>query len=120
MSKHFVTTLAEWLALPELIVPTDAQSGGKGVVYKILKVGFFGTTPAECEKKHLPTEPNLTGKCFLPTTFVQEKDGSQQLYKLPISLTEWATDFVASVHAGHKNPFPCDIEFNLREDCMYA
>jgi hypothetical protein len=46
MPKTHVTTLAEWLALPELFIPTDAQSKGKGSVYRVLKVGFFkGVSP---------------------------------------------------------------------------
>ena len=120
MPKTNVTSLAEWLVLPELFIPTDAQSNGKGAVYRVLKVGFFAATPAECEKKNLTAEPNPSGKCFLPTAFIQEKSGTQQLYRLPISLQEWATTLVALVHDGHPNPLPCEIEFGLKDDRIYA
>jgi hypothetical protein len=120
MAKPHVTTLAEWFALPELSVPTDAQSKGKGAVYRVLKVGFFAAEPNECEKKNLSAEPNPSGKCFLPTACIRNKDGSEKLYRLPISLHDWATDLVALVHAGYGNPLPCDIEFCLKEDRIYA
>src|SRR5713226_2827076 len=120
MAKNHVTTLAEWLALPELFVPTDAQSKGKGAVYRVLKVGFFAAAPEECDKTNLSAERNPSGKCFLPTAFIQQESGSQRLYRLPISLHEWATTLVALVHDGHTNPLPCDIEFCLKEDRIYA
>jgi len=120
MAKTHVTTLPEWLALPELPIPTERQSKGKGAVYRVLKVGFYAASPAECEKKNLAAEPNETGKCFLPTTLIQETDGSQRLYRLPVSLHEWATMNVALVHNGLPNPFPTDVEFCLKDDRIYA
>jgi len=119
-TKTHVTTLTEWLSLPEISVPTDAQSKGKGAVYRVLKVGFFAAAPMECEKNNLSVESNLAGKCFLPTAYIRLKDGSEKLHRLPVSLQDWATDLVAHVHAGHGNPLPCDIEFGLKEDRVYA
>jgi hypothetical protein len=118
MAKHFVTTLAEWLALPELSVP--AQSNGKGVVYKILKVGFVAASPGECAKVNLSIKPDPSGRCFVSTTLIEEKDGSQKLYRLPLSLEAWATELVAMVAVGMDNPFPCDVQFGLKEDRVYA
>lgn len=121
MPKHQVTTLAEWIALPDISVPTDSRSGGKGARYMVLKVGLFLADPNDCEKNNLSADSNNpTGKCMLPTAFIQEKDGSQKLYKLPISLQDWAIDLVALVHSGFKKPFPCNVEFGLKDDRIYA
>ena len=120
MAKTHVTTLPEWLALPELSVPTDAQSKGKGAVYHVLKVGFFAADPAECEKKNLSADSNPSGKCFLPTAFIRHKDGSEKLHRLPLSLQDWATDLVALAQVEKVKLVPCDVEFGLKEDRIYA
>jgi hypothetical protein len=120
MAKHFVATLAEWLDLPELFVPTCKGSDGKGIVYKILKVGFVPVSPAECRKANLRVKSDQAGKCFLTTVLIEEQDGSQKLHRLPLSLEDWATNLVEMVAVGMDNPFPRNVRFGLRQDRIFA
>ena len=117
--RTHVETIEEWLELPELPMPTESENED-GVIYRVLKAGYFAAKPSDCKKKNLKSEPNPTGKCFLPTTYVEEKDGTRQLYRLPISLEPWATDLVALAHMENTKLLPSEVRFGRIGDKAWA
>ena len=108
-----VSTLDQYLDLPELPIPTE------GLSCMVHKIGFYGAYPAECEARGIDAELNVqTDRCMLPTAVVT-MDGAKKFFRLPLSLADWALATVAMVHAT-KNPFPCPVKFGITEDRHYA
>ncbi|MEW6236046.1 MAG: hypothetical protein AB1656_11715 [Candidatus Omnitrophota bacterium] len=108
------TSAEEWLELPEISVPpVDSK------IYHVLKVGFALTSKQECYKLSIPAIEKEIGRCILPTCLIKNIDGKQVLHRCPLSLTEWAISTVALAQAG-MNPLPCDIEFGIMGDRVYA
>ena len=120
MSSDFVVrTIDEYLALPELPMPSVPSEEAPGRVYRVLKIGFYMATQAECEAHGLEAMPVPERQRYaLPTTVV-EIEKKKEFFRLPHSLASWAFDAVAVAHA-IKNPFPCDVEFGILRDRHYA
>lgn len=115
-----VTTVEQWLALPELPIPIVTTPRGAGRTYKVRKVGFLAAEPRDCQSHDLPVEANEFGRCPLPTCVVRQKDGNDVLYRLPHMLARWAEDLVAMAHVLGSKPLPSLVEFGLYEDRHYA
>jgi hypothetical protein len=116
-AKH-VNSIAEWLKLPEIFVPTLRNKDESGSVLAIVKVGFLAVSEAECYKMGVAAERGPGGKCVLPTAIITT-DGTSQLYRLPVELARWAFDSVALAHAG-RNVFPSNVEFGKLSGRVYA
>lgn len=119
MSQFAVLTLEEYLALPELPIPAVADERALGVVYEVHKVGFFRASREACERRQIPADyvEDADG-CLLPTVVIG-KAGRKEFYRLPVSLSEWAVQLVATAHS-IGNPLPCEVEFGILKDRHYA
>ena len=113
MAKSQVTSLREWRALPELVIPALARPTDTGTTCRVLKVGFYLARSSEVteDEKGAPRLPG--GRVLLPTIVVEHGSVSL-LSRLPIALAAWAQDAVALARE-YGNPFPADVEFFLYE-----
>jgi len=113
-----VLSISDWLALPEVRVPTLQDDTETGLVMMVVKVGFLLATEAECEAAHISAEPGPNGKFVLPTAMIQDTE-LLRLHRLPIRLAPWVFDSVAVAHAG-RNLFPSNVEFGELSGEIYA
>jgi hypothetical protein len=107
----------DWMALPEISVPTLRNENEVGSVYKVAKVGFFAGSMGDCEKLGLKIDA-IEGKCVLPTITI-DAGNQQSLCRLPVELTMWVIDCAALAKAG-RNQFPADVEFGCLHGRTYA
>lgn len=121
MANEFVvTSIEQYLALPELSMPAVPNEKAAGKNYRVHKAGFYAATEEECRRHDL--DADLTpeaGKYLLPTIVVSDDGGQKSFHRLPFSLAPWVIDAVALAHAG-ANPFPGTVEFGILKDRHYA
>lgn len=117
--QFVVTSIEEYVALPELKIGAVPDEKANSVRYTVHKVGFFPAAAADCARHKIEAdvEPR-SGKCLLPTAVVA-KGKEKQFVRLPLSLAEWAAGAVSTAQAG-ANPFPCEVEFGVLRDRHYA
>ncbi len=116
--KTVVSSLDEWLNLPEPVLPVLKSEREKGTIYTVHKVGFFAVSRDECRKRNVQAVSAPDGKCILPTALL-EFAGEKTLCRLPIDLAPWGEHSVAMAHSG-MNPFPCGVEFGRLQGRAYA
>lgn len=121
MAENFVvTSIEEYLALPELPIPAVADERQAGRTVRVHKVGFYGALEPEVRRHKLDADfVKDAGRYLLPTTVADDDNGQKRFYRLPLSLSSWAFDAVAAAHA-LGNPFPCQVEFGILNDRHYA
>jgi hypothetical protein len=113
-----VSSVEEWLGLPELAVTSLATDEETGSIVTVIKVGFLGVSEADCRKVRIEAKPVVGNKCVLPTSLV-EQYGTRQLVRLSLDLAPWAIECVALANAG-RNPFPSQVEFGELDGRMFA
>jgi hypothetical protein len=113
-----VLSISDWLALPELRVPTLRDATETGVVMMVVKGGFLLATEAECETARISAEPGLNGKFVLPTAMIQDAK-APRLHRLPTGFASWVLEAVALARAG-RNLFPSKVEFGKLNGRIYA
>lgn len=112
-----VSSIEEWVRLPEISVPLVQSERDTGSVVTVAKVGFLAVNSADCQKAGIAADASL-GKCILPTVVVGA--GSQrQLYRLTVELGVWAFECVALAQEGRLR-FPCEVEFGRLDGRAYA
>jgi hypothetical protein len=117
MPELIVTSIAEWLALPEPTLPVIKSAKEKGSVYHLYKVGFF--LVPEDQLSQTPAKAQMFGgKKILPTGVI-DFEGKKVLCRLPLELSEWVSFCVSAAHGG-QNVFPCDVEFGRLDGRAYA
>ncbi len=82
-----------------LDIPKLKSNKERGVVYRVLSVGFFGNNEQPCVTIY--------------------KDEQAQCLLLPNELSDWAFTMVAFSNAGG-NFFPSEVEFGYLDQCYYA
>jgi hypothetical protein len=112
-----VSSVEEWLKLPEVSVPSLDTDREAGLVLKIAKVGFLSVEQSDCKAAGIDAE-GPGGKRILPTATV-ETGTERGLHRLPTELGEWAFNCVALAGA-RKSLFPCDVEFGRLHGRVYA
>ncbi len=110
--------MSEWLALPEIEIPTISNPYEKGKEYDVKNVGFFMADIEECSTLSIVEKSNLEGKIPLPTIVIQFEDRFKQ-FRLPVELNEWVYDCVTLVTGG-ENLFPCKVEIGNLNGKIYA
>ncbi|UVA77124.1 hypothetical protein [Pandoraea commovens] len=118
MGEHNVTAVSEWQSLQELPMPTLASVKDAGAVYSVLKVAFVWIDLSECRAANLPAQPIADGKCALASILV-DGEGRRELYRLPLSLSDWAFSEVTLARQGLRK-YPSEIEFGCLSDRHYA
>ena len=116
--KYQINNLSEWLALPEIEIPTINNPHEKGKVYDVKNVGFFMAAIEECSTLNIIKKSNLKGKIPLPTIVIKFESYFKQ-FRLPVELNGWACDCVALV-AGRENLFPCKVGIGNLNGKIYA
>lgn len=114
-----VTSLPEWLDLPEVACPVVQNEGRKGSIYTVHKVGFLPVSPSDCKDTDIAGAHFEAGKYLLPTAEV-EFGRRKQLCRLPLQLSDWAIDSVAMAYQMGKSPFPMRVEFGILRGRYYA
>lgn len=117
MSKFIVSSIAEWLVLPELTLPSIKNPAEKGSIYHLHKIGFFIVPYEQLSKA--PDKAEMLGDNKVLPTAVIDFEGKKMLCRLPLELSEWVSTSVSMAHVGH-NIFPCDVEFGRLEGRVYA
>ena len=95
------------------------DSGRKGSIYTVFKIGFLALPAADMPIEDLFGISPRAGKYVLPTAELLFS-GGRQLCKLPVQLTDWAFDLVAQVQSTGRTPFPSEIEFGVLDGRHYA
>jgi hypothetical protein len=114
-----LSSLADWLKLPEVICPVVSNETTKGSAYKVYKVGFLALSPADCGNTNVSGAMLQAGRYLFPTAEI-EFGGEKQLCKLPLPLTGWALDSVAMTKMMNGSPFPMTVEFGILRNRHYA
>ncbi|WP_431685767.1 hypothetical protein [Hahella sp. NBU794] len=119
MYDALVTTVDDWLALPELVIPrADYSRGISGVVLDVEEVSFCAVSKYECEQAGLNAESTPGGRRVLPVITVREA-GDYEVYRLPLSLTSWAIMVVSLIKMGRK-VLPSKVEFGEVQEQLIA
>ncbi|MFX1670842.1 hypothetical protein PWR63_00785 [Paraburkholderia sp. A2WS-5] len=118
MSERKVTSVAEWLALPEIGVPAISVASETGSVFTVYKVGFLYVDVADCDAAKVDAPSIGPGKCALPT-ITADCANERTLCRLPLELADWAFSCVALAQQGIR-PFPAKVEFGCLDGRMYA
>jgi hypothetical protein len=116
--REAITSIEEWLSLPELSIPSLATDKETGSICTVIKVGFLGVSEADCRKMRIRAKPVVGNKCVLPTSVV-EQNGARQLVRLSLDLAPWVIDCVTLANTGRK-PFPSKVEFGELNGRLYA
>jgi hypothetical protein len=116
--KTHVTSVGEWLELPEIPVPRVEDESQRGSLLKVNKVGFFIAALKDCQNAGVVASVVAEGKCFLPTAVVHQK-GGPALHRLPMGLLNWVVKCVDLARAGN-NLFPSEVEFGELRGQPYA
>jgi hypothetical protein len=117
-AREHIESAAEWIQLPELVVPTISAPTVQGSVYTVHKVGFVVATNDELRRLELSSPVAMGGRPILPTAVVQFAD-ERQLCRLPTELVAWARDAVANAQSGLLR-FPMQVEFGRLKGRVYA
>jgi len=108
-----LSSVEEWLQLPELSLPVLINAKETGAIYMVLvlKFGFLLASKNDCKVNGLDPRIESFGKCILPTIDIESSKESM-LFRLPLKLASWAFDNVALANTG-MNHFPSKVEFGV-------
>lgn len=112
-----ITTSAEWLNLPEPMLPKILLPTDHGSIYQVSKVGFLEVSANLCSKRVMCAD-SIGSLKQLPVVFI-ECGHHKELCKLPIELSAWVRSCLEFESSGH-NPFPSLVEFGQFDGQVYA
>ncbi|MBW8012275.1 MAG: hypothetical protein FVQ83_13745 [Chloroflexi bacterium] len=116
--QNYISSIEEWLELVELQLPNLRDPDEKGTIYNVKKVGFLAVPVKDCAGRIMKTRKIPGNKCLLPT-IVLNIESKDELYRLPVELSEWVENCVAMAHSG-MSPFPSEVEFGILDGRSYA
>ncbi|PFF72447.1 hypothetical protein [Bacillus thuringiensis] len=98
-----------FLNIPMIINKKD------GMIYEVFSAGFHVNDAIAI----ITTDGFATTRINTPIVSAKNKDGSIQLYRLPLELEYWVLSCMKAASAG-KNPFPCKVAFGIIDNKFYV
>ena len=117
-SRTTVSSVDEWLDLPELDLPVLTSEKEEGAVYWVHKVGFLAVSLKDCTSRNIQGVRAIGDKCVLSTAMV-DFGGVKTLCRISSDLESWVEECVVRVYSGLKI-FPFRVEFGRLKGSAYA